>query len=318
MPHARAPHQPLSSSPLPAAAQKTLDAKGDCLLEMPTGTGKTVTLLSLITSYQRAHPEAGKLVYCTRTVPEMTKVGCPCCLGTSERPRGHGKGDAGCCCLTSSAPQAVEELKRVVQYRHDELVRDALKAGADAASAETTAAASDLLGLCLSSRRNMCIHPRVVDESDREKVDALCRNMTASWVRSRAEEDPTVRLCEFYENYDRMGTDADLRGIFTLDDLKKAGEEKGWCPYFLARHTLSFANVVVYNYQYMLDPKIANLVSRELEDKSIVVFGESGPGSNPGARLALHRASATGRPSVLSAPQMRRTTLTTSALRRCR
>jgi Rad3-related DNA helicase len=54
--------------------QKTLDAKGDCLLEMPTGTGKTVTLLSLITSYQLAHPETGKLIYCTRTVPEMTKV----------------------------------------------------------------------------------------------------------------------------------------------------------------------------------------------------------------------------------------------------
>lgn len=41
---------------------------------MPTGTGKTITLLSLVTSYQLAHPEVGKLVYCTRTVPEMEKV----------------------------------------------------------------------------------------------------------------------------------------------------------------------------------------------------------------------------------------------------
>lgn len=41
---------------------------------MPTGTGKTVTLLSLVTSYQLAHPEVGKLIYCTRTVPEMEKV----------------------------------------------------------------------------------------------------------------------------------------------------------------------------------------------------------------------------------------------------
>jgi DNA excision repair protein ERCC-2 len=171
--------------------------------------------------------------------------------------------------------QAVEELKRVVAYRREELLKDALKSGADPEAAAATASAGDLLGLCLSSRRNMCIHPRVVDESDREKVDALCRNMTASWVRSRAETDPTVKLCEFFENYEHTGTDSDLRGIFTLDDLKKTGEEKGWCPYFLARHTLSFANVVVYNYQYMLDPKIANLVSRELEDKSIVVFGES-------------------------------------------
>lgn len=41
---------------------------------MPTGTGKTITLLSLVTAYQRAHPELGKLIYCTRTVPEMEKV----------------------------------------------------------------------------------------------------------------------------------------------------------------------------------------------------------------------------------------------------
>lgn len=41
---------------------------------MPTGTGKTITLLSLITSYQLANPTAGKLIYCTRTVPEMEKV----------------------------------------------------------------------------------------------------------------------------------------------------------------------------------------------------------------------------------------------------
>ena len=45
-----------------------------CDWQMPTGTGKTITLLSLITSYQLAHPEVGKLVYCTRTVPEMEKV----------------------------------------------------------------------------------------------------------------------------------------------------------------------------------------------------------------------------------------------------
>ena len=53
----------------------SLDAQGHCLLEMPTGTGKTITLLSLITSYQLAHGDrVGKLIYCTRTVPEMEKV----------------------------------------------------------------------------------------------------------------------------------------------------------------------------------------------------------------------------------------------------
>jgi len=60
---------------------------GHAVLEMPTGTGKTVCLLALITSYQFARPEVGKLIYCTRTVPEMEKC--------------------------------MEEVKRVIDYREE-------------------------------------------------------------------------------------------------------------------------------------------------------------------------------------------------------
>ena len=28
-------------------------------------------------------------------------------------------------------------------------------------------------------------------------------------------------------------------GIYSLDDLKDAGRESGWCPYFMARHAVS-------------------------------------------------------------------------------
>ncbi|CAB4013637.1 TFIIH basal transcription factor complex helicase XPD subunit, partial [Paramuricea clavata] len=31
--------------------KRSLDAKGHCLLEMPSGTGKTISLLSLIVAY---------------------------------------------------------------------------------------------------------------------------------------------------------------------------------------------------------------------------------------------------------------------------
>lgn len=35
------------------------------------------------------------------------------------------------------------------------------------------------------------------------------------------------------------------------------------------------ANVVVYSYHYLLDPKIADLVSKELARKAVVVFDEA-------------------------------------------
>lgn len=38
---------------------------------------------------------------------------------------------------------------------------------------------------------------------------------------------------------------------------------------------INFSNVVVYSYHYLLDPKIAEQVSREIQKESIVVFDEA-------------------------------------------
>lgn len=210
-----------------------LDAKGHGCLEMPTGTGKTITCLALITSYQLAHPECGKLIYCTRTVPEMEKV--------------------------------LAELRVLQAYREKHVGK-----------------ASEIMALGLSSRKNMCIHPRVADEGSRESVDARCRRLTASWVREKhmdcvsREEETSTELCQFFEDYEKEGPDAVLPpGVYTLADLREFGRKKGWCPYFLARHMIGVANVVVYNYQYLLDPKVSSLVSRELEKECVVVFDEA-------------------------------------------
>jgi len=160
----------------------------------------------------------------------------------------------------------MEELKRVMDHRKQLL-------GDDAPS---------ILGVCLSSRRNMCIHPEVVANSDREQVDAMCRKKTAPWVRQQADTDPSdsnieeFGLCSFYEKYSAQGSDLPLHeGIFNVDDMQALGREKGWCPYFVTRHVLSFANVIVYNYQYMLDPKVSNMVSNEISRDSIIVFDEA-------------------------------------------
>lgn len=106
---------------------------------MPTGTGKTVCLLSLILSYIRQKQPSFKLVYCTRTIVEMDKT-----LG---------------------------ELKFVMEQRARDFPEE-----------------DPLLAMSLSSRKNLCIHERVSQLDDREKVDSACRSLTASWVRDRNEE----------------------------------------------------------------------------------------------------------------------------------
>ncbi|KAK3582680.1 hypothetical protein CHS0354_031090 [Potamilus streckersoni] len=169
--------------------KRTLDAKGHCALEMPSGTGKTVSLLALIVAYMRANPnDVTKLIYCSRTVPELEKV--------------------------------VEELKSLMVYYEKELKEK-----------------PSILGLALSSRKNLCIHSQNFD------------------VHGREEPLPA--------------------GIYGLDELKDYCREKGYCPYFMARYAITHANVVVYSYYYLLDPKIAEQVSNGLSKKSVVVFDEA-------------------------------------------
>jgi len=49
--------------------KKTLDVRGHCVLEMPSGTGKTVSLLSLIISYQKVSVLPPPSFHCSPAVP---------------------------------------------------------------------------------------------------------------------------------------------------------------------------------------------------------------------------------------------------------
>lgn len=194
----------------------TLDAGGHGVLEMPSGTGKTITLLSLIVSYILQYPEKlVKLVYCSRTVPEIEKT--------------------------------VGEMKRLLEYYKKETNQPELK----------------FLGLSLSSRKNLCINTDANQSRLGKEVDSKCMSMTASFVREKAKTDKSIKLCQYYEQFDMEGREKLIPwGVYNLDDLTQHGQKMGWCPYFLARYTIQHANVVVYSYHYLLDPKIAEIVSK--------------------------------------------------------
>ena len=293
------------------ALKQTLDAGGHCLLEMPTGTGKTVCLLSLITSYQMAHPNCGKLVYCTRTVPEMNSVMEE--LGTvlsyrseqlrldreaaaaaAERPFGEGNPHVDGAAVDAPASSSTttngnDETRPNEPSRKRKRIygpgdRQKPKSNMGPIPYDGGAGGSGVLALCLSSRRNMCIHERVLRESDREAIDAACRSMTAPWALERAKKaqqtssssQSRAETCPYFDGFHAAGEATSMpSGVYDLEELKKWGKIKNWCPYFLTRQAINHASVLVFNYQYMLDPKVAKMVSKELEAESIIVFDEA-------------------------------------------
>lgn len=205
----------------------TLDGGGHCVLEMPSGTGKTVSLLSLIVAYQQHHPEHRKLIYCSRTMSEIEK--------------------------------ALAELKALMEYRAKEL-----------------GFVEDFRGLGLTSRKNLCLHPSVKREKSGSVVDARCRSLTAGFVKEKKERGEDVDVCIYHDNLDLLEPNNLIPpGVYTLEDTLRYGEENKQCPYFTARRMMPFCNVIIYSYHYLLDPKIAERVSRELSKDCIVVFDEA-------------------------------------------
>jgi Rad3-related DNA helicase len=43
----------------------------------------------------------------------------------------------------------------------------------------------------------------------------------------------------------------------------------------MARHSMNFADIVVFSYQYIIDPKISDLVTKDFGENSIIVFDEA-------------------------------------------
>lgn len=157
----------------------------------------------------------------------------------------------------------------------------------------------------MSARKNLCIHPRVSKGATGRAVDAGCMSMTAPWVR---ESHDIEDLCSFYEGLESClepfyqqsekgnskgnsrrflqtksaesaaGSKVFPYGVYTLDDLKELGKRNGTCPYFLVRRLLAAADVSVYAYSYLVDPKVAeNVLGTNLArtNTTIVVFDEA-------------------------------------------
>lgn len=203
---------------------KAIKEKGHGVLEMPSGTGKTISLLALIISYQLTFPEkAGKLVYCTRTVGEMEKVMDELKFlikfrieykqkhGESAEPEKKFLG------LSLSARKNLCLNPKVVQSE----LRESLLSGTGGASGDLPT------GVGINSEVRL---------NDGVVVDSLCRNLTAEWVREAEHEKVESGLvskenvgkkcggglCPFFEELDDHLEDETILppGVYSLSNLK--------------------------------------------------------------------------------------------------
>lgn len=191
--------------------RNSLDTPGHILIEMPSGTGKTVALLSATVSYQihlkKTRNKRIKIVYCSRTVGEIDK--------------------------------ALDELKRLIQYieKYESV---------------------EFLGLGLTSKKILCVNEKVSGSSN---VDLNCKRLIDSMD------------CDFYEN---LKSDLNVPyGVYNVNDLIELGRTNRICPYYFVRKTITSCDCIIYTYNYLIDPRIYGIVSKDLGSDCIVIFDEA-------------------------------------------
>ena len=175
-----------------------------CMLEMPSGTGKTVTLLSFISGYQKAARERTRgaefrqLFYCSRTIPEIEQVAAEAKRVYEKRKERYGDG-----------------------YRYLVITMASRK------------------NLCINKDVNKYTKGRRVDSLCRDKTAPWARmrsrrrdsttpsSSSSSSLSSDVPQTTDIEDlcgCEFYKNFECGEVNLDENQVYSLDDLKEFGK----------------------------------------------------------------------------------------------
>jgi Fanconi anemia group J protein len=212
----------------------------NALLESPTGTGKTLSLLASSLAYQThmkntLSEPSSTLDLCS---PYFSKEN-PLPTNVLNYDRFEQKLSYPRIYYTSRThsqlKQVVSELKKLKNYRPRLSI--------------------------LASRKEFCLNESRKNDPD---LDKKCRAKTGKEYCSYDKNSKSIPK-EFYPGgeYDK----------FDIEEMKNYCRERNLCPYFLARALLREAELVLCPYNYIIDERIRNQMKLDIS-KSIILFDE--------------------------------------------
>lgn len=231
-----------------------LNKRANGVLESPTGTGKTMSLLCAsmgwVSMYQREAQEnmdemedsnrANGIVH--RAIPERRRK-----LNTGTAAGGEDSANLKqklgvpkviyASRTHSQIAQAVQELKRT-GYNH-------------------------MKAVVIGSRDQMCIHPDLEMELNADKIQ-LCRLKVHK------------RKCVFHCGLEEKTKQKEFSEATVLDieDIVRIGKKIDCCPYYASQELMHGADIIFMPYNYLLDPKVRNANQIDLND-TIVILDEA-------------------------------------------
>ncbi|XP_022191793.1 regulator of telomere elongation helicase 1 homolog [Nilaparvata lugens] len=211
------------------------------VLESPTGTGKTLSLLCSSLAWleiKKAQIQATLRMSGNQGPNSMMQALNQASGVTQAESQSWGS----IVCMPkiiyasrthSQLAQAVSELKRT-HYNHVKVA-------------------------VMGSRDQLCLHPDVSKETNPGLKISMCRTKVST------------KTCHFYNNVEKTKSDTSFSAIMDIEDLVSKGRKALCCPYYLSREMHKNADIVFVPYNYLLDARIRDLQDIQLANNIIIL-----------------------------------------------
>uniref|UniRef100_A0A1Q3EW05 Regulator of telomere elongation helicase 1 homolog n=1 Tax=Culex tarsalis TaxID=7177 RepID=A0A1Q3EW05_CULTA len=113
----------------------------------------------------------------------------------------------------------------------------------------------------LGSRDQLCIHPEVAKEEGNSVKTNLCKAKIQS------------RSCSFYSRVEACKERPEITGstIMDIEDLVRINTKLKACPFFMSKELIENADVLFMPYNYLLDPKARKANNLEIANTIIIL-----------------------------------------------
>ncbi|GFU30407.1 regulator of telomere elongation helicase 1 homolog [Nephila pilipes] len=223
-----------------------LKKKVNGILESPTGTGKTLSLLCSSLAWLESYKAQQQL----NIIQHSSNEGAGILNDIKSVLSGLvGSWDSDSNFMVpriiyssrthSQLSQAIQELKRS-NYKH-------------------------VKSVVLGSRDQLCLHPEVSKAPNHTAKVYMCRAKISS------------KTCPFYMNYEeKILSKAEYQdsSVLDIEDLVTLGKKNMVCPYYATRYLNSRADMIFTPYNYIIDPKSRRAHGIELQG-NILIFDEA-------------------------------------------
>lgn len=235
---------------------ESLDKSANSVLESPTGTGKTLSLLCSTLGWVL---EKKKQVQATMNeqMSKMTAFNKEYGIDAAQLPHRKQMVDQLVESLNNGSSSTTNAMMGVPKVIYASRTHSQIS---QAMQELKRTGYSHMKAAVIGSRDQLCIHPDLAKESNANKIQ-LCKIKVTS------------RVCHFHNRLDSQKDNPEFREnrVLDIEELVRIGKKLKCCPYFASKELVEDAEIIFMPYNYLLDPKMRKANKIDLQNTIIIL-----------------------------------------------